>query len=72
MNTPVIFLHRLLKIERLSRELAELIADQANGADGREERQKRIDATWGEIVRHVGVIDSLATPKPGSTNAGAS
>jgi hypothetical protein len=62
-NKSAILVNRLLKIERLSRELAELITDhvcQANDGESPETRQQRMVSMWSEIVRHVGVVENTS------------
>lgn len=64
-NRPVIIIGRLLRIERQSRELAELVADQANHAnDGTtpDERTGKITAVWNDILRHVRVVENQLQP----------
>ena len=64
LNKPVIIIGRLLTIERLSRELVELVADQANHADGKDARQARMDAAWAELLSHVAVIENTSRTDP--------
>jgi hypothetical protein len=69
MNSTVV-IYRLLLVERLSRELAELVGAEANHADTPDKatRPERISKTWNEIVRHVGVIEAHAKRKPSSAD----
>jgi hypothetical protein len=57
-QNPGVMISRLLKIERLSRSLAELIAEEtAKQTGGADTRKARMGATWNEIRQHVEAVE---------------